>query len=216
MKRRPIILGAPHLLFALCFCGCELVLGDLPTPKEDLSTSSTTAMSGTGGIHITGGAGAGGGTGGLGGAGAAGGMGGTAGASTAGSGGVPATTTTTGGEGGCCDCDGDNQDAVGLCGGMDCDDGDKKAYAGQPVYYTTPSPTQGFDWDCNGVPEPDPALTEPVQCGLIGLPCDKAKTGFLGNTVPACGEAGNWGTCKGTLLPCTEQIIEVGKKMACK
>lgn len=203
--------GATHLLFALSFfCGCELVLGDLPTPKEDLSTSAATG--GTGGIQSTGALGASGGTGGAGGVGGAGG----AGASTAGSGGAPSTAATTGGEGGCCDCDGDNQDAVGLCGGTDCDDGDKKAYAGEPVYYTTPSPTQGFDWDCNGVPEPDPALTEPVQCGLIGLPCDKAKTGFLGTTVPACGEAGNWGTCKGAILPCTEQIIEVGKKMACK
>lgn len=190
------------MLFALSVCGCELVLGELPTPKEDLPATSTTAageMGGTGG---------------------AGGIGGAAG-SAAGSGGAPETGSTAGGstatgQGGCCDCDGDNQDAVGLCGGTDCDDADSKVYAGEPVYYTTPSPTQGFDWDCSGVPEPDPALTEPVQCGLIGLPCDKAKTGFLGATVPACGEAGNWGTCKGTLLPCTEQIIEVGKKMACK
>ncbi|MEZ4295356.1 MAG: hypothetical protein R3B70_10305 [Polyangiaceae bacterium] len=200
-------------LIALFFgSSCELVLGDLPPSQEDLATSGTTPT--TGGQAGTGGQGAQAGVAGS--TGATAGAGGEAGSTTAGgTGGTAGTggaTTTTQS---CCDCDGDTQLAEGLCGGTDCDDNDKKVYEGNTVYHTDESPTQGFDWDCSGSADPDPDLNKKVDCGVIGLPCGNAGTGYLG-AIPACGDPGEWGTCTGTILPCTKQVIEANKKMACK
>src|SRR5262249_7072537 len=80
----------------------------------------------------------------------------------AGGGGAGGTTTMTGsvGSGGCCDCDGDMQDAKGACGGKDCDDHDPLAYYGEPTYYPDKSMNVavGFDWDCDGKLTEDPML----------------------------------------------------------
>ena len=208
------------------------MLGELPTPQEDLTTTTTTTTGGSSTSATT--AQGGGGQGGTGGSGGA-----TTGGSTStggstetstetasgggGSGGSGGgTTTSTGQGGGCCspcDCDCDGFPAAGACAGTgtgDCDDTNDAVYPGEPIYYVNPSPNNGFDWDCSGAPNPDPAMTEPVNCvALAGIGCP-SKVGFLGTTVPACGQPGTWGTCKKSGLQCLSQPIEEGKKMACK
>lgn len=203
VNRTQIALFASLPFLACSAGGCELVLGDLPTPAEDLTTaaSTTTASGGE-----TSGTGAQGGTGGAGAS--------TSASTSTSSGGGGATTTTTGGQGGCCDCDGDDALAKS-CGGEDCDDSRDDIYPGETTYYDEPTPNNGFDWDCSGKADRDPALVVTVDCGLIGLPCNQ-KEGFLGTTVPACGGTGDWGTCVGTLIPCTPQVIEAAKPMKCK
>jgi len=134
-------------------------------------------------------------------------------ASTAGSGGGGGATTTTG-QGGCCDCDGDGVAAEGLCGGTDRDGGNKEVHPGALPYHDVPS-ANGFDCDCNATPDPNPPLDIAVDCGLVGLPCAQ-KTGFLGKVVPPCGAPGDWGTCQGTIIPCTPQVVETAKKTTCR
>lgn len=201
-------------------CGCELVLGELPTPAEDLSTTESTTP--TGNTTSTNG---GGGTGGDG-NGGAGGAATTSSNSSTSSGGAGGSTssssTSSTGEGDCCDecdCDCDGFPAEGACAGTgpaDCDDTNDKVYPDEPIYYVEPSPNNGFDWDCSGAPVRDPDLDDPVDCAaLLGIGCNQ-KTGFLGQTAPMCGEAGTWGTCKKSGLECLPDPIEEGKKMPCK
>jgi len=130
-----------------------------------------------------------------------------------------AGTGATSGSGGtgttsCCDCDGDDVDAMGACGGTDCDDTNDLVYPGQTTYYTTPN-DNGFDYDCNDEPDPFPEWATAVKCGLVGLPCSKAGTGFL-DTVPACGQKGDFGQCAGMFIPCSNQVLEIDKIMKCK
>lgn len=139
-----------------------------------------------------------------------------------GSGGTGGTTVGSAaqGTGGCCDCDGDHAAAAGLCGGADCDDHDARAYPGEPVYYATASPNAavGFDWDCSGKADPNPALDAVVSCAGLALPC-MTKTGFLAATPPPCGVGAPWGTCKQAPSPgltCVEDVIEPNKVMTCK
>ena len=196
---------------------CELVLGELPTPQEDLTTTESVSA---GGSPATGGGGQGGAGTGAGVITSSGGGGSASTSSASASGG--GSTTSTGEGGACCsecDCDCDGFPASGACAGTaqaDCDDATDKVFPGEPTYYVEPSPNNGFDWDCSGVPERDPALLETIDCAsLLGLGCNE-KIGFLGATVPMCGEAGTWGTCKKSGITCVPDPIEDGKKMACK
>ena len=179
---------------------CEVVLGDLPVAKEDLpatgSTDSTTGDAGAAGQSTSAT------------------TGGAAGAGGAGGATVTTTTTTTSTtQSACCDCDGDSHDAEGACGGDDCDDDDPTTHPGAD-YQTEATNKGGYDHDCSKTTDPDPAYYKLIQCGLIGLPCNQ-KQGFLG-AIPACGGAGDWGTCQGSVIPCSNQILEMGKKLPCK
>lgn len=176
-------------------CGCELVLGDLPSGET--ATGSTTSSGTTGG----------------------GGSGGES-ASTSSTGGAATTTsasttssTTSSTETACCDCDDDGHPAIGACGGDDCDDDDPTTHPGAD-YQTAPAKAGGYDHDCSKTVDPDPDLYKVVKCGLVGLPCDQ-KQGFL-NEIPPCGEPGDWGTCQGNVIPCSDQVLEPGKRLACK
>lgn len=140
-----------------------------------------------------------------------------------GAGGAPSTSasssssTSSSGGGSCCDCDGDQVLAKGICGGTDCDDHDDRVYPGEPIYYGEPTsdPTLGFDWDCSGTAEQDPTLLKTVDCGVIGLPC-AAGTGFLAKVPPACGESAPWGSCMQDGLGCVPAVVEQAKVMTCK
>jgi hypothetical protein len=190
--------------------GCELVLGDLPTPKEDLTTASgtsSTASTGAGGHSGSSSSGPSSSSSGSGTGSSNSGTGGTTTSESTGGGG---STTTTSGEGGCCDCDGDNQLAEGLCGGNDCDDANKQIYEGEPVYHIDKTPAGSFDWDCSGAAERDPAMDIVISCSV--LPCK--GTGFL-NVAPACGEKADWVECTGSLV-CQASPVEHDKVMACK
>ncbi|APR75044.1 Hypothetical protein A7982_00390 [Minicystis rosea] len=183
------------LLLAVAICGwslgCDLLLGELPPVK----------------VHHDGGAGGSGGTG-----------------TTASSGGAPTTSATSssaasGGSsssGGCCDCDGDHVNAIGPCGGTDCDDHNPLAYPGEPVFYAEANddPAIGFDWDCNGQLEQNPDLLKTVDCGLLGLPCASGE-GYLATVPPACGKSAPWGKCKQNGLGCVPMPI-VDRVMTCR
>jgi hypothetical protein len=174
---RHILRVVPRVLapILLATSACELVLGDLPTPRDpdgdagpDASTSS----------------GAGG-------------------------------SSSSSGTGACCDCDSDEHDAQGTCGGDDCDDHDPDAHPGATAFHAEPNTVVGYDWDCNGMAERDPALEKAVDCAAIGLPC-AAGTGFLAKVPPPCGGMGDWGTCKQSGISCVKDIVEAGKAMTCR
>ncbi len=112
-----------------------------------------------------------------------------------------------------CDCDDDGYVAE-ACEGDDCDDDDGRVHPGQQKYFETASPTVGFDFDCSTKTERDPALNVMLQCtGLSLLACEQAAQGFLG-AVPACGEAGDWGTCRANGLACEPDVYEQ-RRMRC-
>jgi hypothetical protein len=165
---------------------CELVLGDLP-PLQGASTGTT----GTGSSRSS------------------------ATGSSSSSGATGSTSSSSGDGGLCCDCDGDHFAAEGECGGQDCDDTDARVYPGEPTYYAVPSKNVGFDWDCSGTPEPNPALNKTVDCGLVALPC-ATTTGYLAQTPPACGVAAPWGTCTQQGINCVEDVIVQAQVMTCK
>lgn len=154
-----------------------------------------------------------GGTGGTGGAPTAGGAGGTGG--TGDTGGTMGVTSAGGAGGACTDGDGDGF-PVTACGGVpaDCDDTNKLVYPGEPAYYTMPN-DKGFDWDCSGGVERDPASDKTVSCATFSA-CDPVPQGYIGNP-PACGETGKWGHCaKNALDLCAPETLEPAKPMACK
>lgn len=113
-----------------------------------------------------------------------------------------------------CDCDGDGAEAE-VCDGDDCDDLDPHVHPGQDKYFETPSDTVGFDYDCSGSIERDPALNVSLKCvGLSLILCEQSTQGFIGG-VPACGSLGDWGTCKPDGLGCVSDIYEQ-RRMRCK
>lgn len=198
---RPLAVGVVAVLAA----GCTFPeIGFEPLGGTAGTGGTTVAPIGGGG---TGGApSSAGGTGGSGGTGGLGGLGGLppTGGST---GSIP-----TGGTGGACDGDGDGHEAMGACGGDDCDDTNKLIYPGQPIFYTTPN-DKGFDWDCDGLITRDPKSDKTVTCALGG--CDTSTQGYYGS-VPGCGEAANWGTCKSAFPLCLQDVLEKDKPMGCK
>lgn len=190
MRRLPFAVRL--VLISWCASGCELVLGPLPTPCEELGAC-------TGAAVTTGGAGSGatsgttGGTGG--GATAGGGMGGST---------STGTDSTTGGTGGGttstadpCDADGDGVLAES-CGGADCNDDKAGIPAGEAQYFTVPDEVVGFDYDCSKFLELDPAHDVGIECsGALGaMACEGKGKGYLDNMIPACGQPGVWGECQ--------------------
>lgn len=133
-----------------------------------------------------------------------------------GAGGADGGSGGRGGDTTCCDCDGDGVTSI-ACGGTDCDDHAALAHPGAKAYHAEPTgdPAVGFDWDCSGAPERDPALDKTVDCGLLGLPC-KTDTGYLAKVPPPCGMGGPWGTCKQDGLGCADDVIETDKIMTCR
>lgn len=132
----------------------------------------------------------------------AGGVGGTGAAGAAGAG--------SGGTGPCakpCDCDDDGALAAGgACGGDDCDDADARAHLGQSGYFDTPAPTAGFDFDCDG--STLPSETTALDCGVgIAVCPPPTQQGFVG-TLPACGQAGDWGFCSNDGVVCKKSVVE--------
>jgi hypothetical protein len=150
------------------------------------------ATGGTGGA-ATGGAGTGGtATGGTGTGGTATGGAATGGAATGGKGTGGLSTCTT---------DADHDGFLSAaCGGNDCDDSNGAVFPGQVNYFDAVSPKGNYDYNCNSVPEKDPALNKYSVCsGLLSLggcnlTTDTYVSGSAG-TPPACGVAAAWGKC---------------------
>lgn len=183
------------------FVGCALVVGDLPEGRDPNAVS--------GGASGSGAASAGGGGGADGSAGAAG-----ADASASGGAGGMSADSGAGGssadasDGACCDCDGDGENGP-QCQGKDCDDADPNVFSTQKKYFTTPSKTQGYDYDCNQSIEPEHGQ---VGCTL-GL-CNPNNKAFL-NTPPPCGQTGDFGHCTFLSVTCNK-VKEENKTQACR
>ncbi len=137
---------------------------------------------------------------------AAGGAGGSSGDSAAGGGGGVCKTP--------CDCDEDGVKSV-ACAGTDCADDDANVKPGQIIHFIDASsnPSIGFDFDCSGAAERE--HDTPVKClGLALVACDTKTQGFL-ETLPPCGQSGDWGTCKKGTVACEKDVVQ-SKPMACK
>lgn len=184
--------------------------------------AESSAVGGTGGTvssggNESGGTGAGGAaaTGGasVGGAGAGGGAAG-GGAGTGGAG--------TGGAASCfdpCDCDGDGYRASGLtCGGNDCDDEDARVHPGQTQYFADRSANAhvGYDYNCNGTLERDPAQgATALSCLDLDLLNCAGKQGFQA-PLPECGQPGKWSECRGVLAVCSAFELDSAVRMRCR
>jgi hypothetical protein len=149
-----------------------------------------TDASGTGGAL----GGSAGSTAGTGGSTSAGGVGGASGGVGGASGGVGGA----GGSGGALDCDQDDDDSLAssaACGGDDCDDLDADVHPGQSGFFTEPNRDGGYDYDCDGVEEPE--VSNALDCSLLSISnCD--AQGYS-SPLPACGDPGAWIRCAPTL-----------------
>ncbi len=129
--------------------------------------------------------------------GTAGGTGGSAGGSGGQTGGSGGQTGGSGGTAGCpkpCDCDNDGVDSDSTaCGGKDCDDDDPEVFTGQTKFFTKPSKTQGFDYNCSKTTEHERTAT--LSCIVAACPSGQGWKGSL----PVCGSSAEWGDCSGTL-----------------
>lgn len=91
--------------------------------------------------------------------------------------------------------------------GSDCDDRDAEAHPGQSAFFDRPSQgTASYDFNCDGREEPQ-VLDLLPDCSSAG-PCK--GEGWVGR-VPACGEAGEFGSCEKKVPDCvatTQQRIQ--------
>jgi len=142
---------------------------------------------------------------------------GTGSTSSTGSQATSASATTGAGGSGCCDCDGDGFEAE-ACGAHDCDDHDKLVYPGEPLYYAMPSPNPavGFDWDCSGSEDRNPALDVTVSCPAVSLSGCPSAMGYLATVPPPCGQPGAWGTCAPQGAGCVNNVVDPARVMTCK
>lgn len=120
-----------------------------------------------------------------------------------------ASSTGTGvvcmGDGGACDCDDDKSIAATCEMGTDCNDNNPLVHPGQKTFFKDKiaGTTSDYDYDCNG--KEDYEITFVIDCSN-GLNCNTTAVGWKG-AVPACGQSGQFGTCKVTgLAACGESI----------
>lgn len=182
-------------LVALCLAACGYPDADEVFGEGNTPSSPTSSATGAG-------AGAGSGTTG---AGAAQGSGAASGSAT---GGATATVAGSGGggsgagEGGggaapSCDADADGHDAIGACGGDDCDDESADAHPGQGAFFPAARADGSYDWNCDGDEETE---TPKVTCeGGLGCGFAQGDTGFEQEV--ACGAVAEVGSCDG--IPCS-------------
>jgi hypothetical protein len=115
-----------------------------------------------------------------------------------------------------CDADHDQRLAEGECGGDDCDDSDANVFTGQGEYFDERQARVDYDYDCSGAPEQE--QLEPIVCSGVSVEaCPTTQMGFL-QTLPPCGEPGEWGTCeKRSLLDvCDKKIVDAERIMRCR
>ncbi len=200
--------------------------GSFGAGGETSGTGGTSSAGGLGGSVGTAGSSAGGGAGmvgagGSGGAAGASGKGGSSGAGTSGNGGSgpgdaspEGAPRDAGSDADPCDVDGDGYRSR-ACGGNDCDDNAILVHPGQLNYSVDPTHVGGtdFDFDCNGLPQPQFGS---INCAGLGLTCDTSASAFFGMMAPECGNTGRFGKCKTSGLSCIEQLEQAVKQMPCR
>lgn len=129
-----------------------------------------------------------------------------------GAGGAGAGSGASGG--GCDPCDCDDDGALSAaCEGDDCDDEDDRVFPGQVLFFTTPSDSVGFDYNCDNRSERE--FQDPVACtGLALLGCESENEGFH-DSLPACGQSSSWGGCVVDGLACVNDQIDM-RLMRCR
>lgn len=93
---------------------------------------------------------------------------------------------------------------------LDCDDAEPNAFPGQIDFFDVPAASGGFDYDCNGVEEPQDT-TQGGTCESDWWEC--IGSGWNGD-VPACGVEGTWHTCE-DVNGCTE-TSSFATRMPCR
>ncbi len=213
-----LMLGGP-----LLFGRCSLVMGDLPEPVSSSGSSGntgtnqadgaggTTGVAGNGGqstagtnATVAGGASS---SGGVGGSSSVTPEAGTSGGGNAGTSAGGSTSSSAGAGGSCdpCDCDGDGAPSPdcneGGAANADCDDTDPDAKPAQEGWFTESNPNLelGFDYDCSTMLERE--FPTAVSCSALALGSCVVPDGFL-SPLPACGDTGDWGSCKSNGLSC--------------
>ena len=175
------------------------MIGELPDGVEPGSSGGNSGSGGSAGVGAAGSGNSAGisGSCGASGAGASGGTGGASGGTGGASGG-------TGGTGGCpkpCDCDNDGVESDSTaCGGKDCDDDDPEVFTGQTKFFTKPSKTQDFDYNCSKMTEHE--RTAALKCVIAACPSGQGWNGSL----PVRGTTAEWGDCSGPL--CTFKKLD--------
>ncbi len=110
------------------------------------------------------------------------------------------------------DDDGTSDDADGdgyTTADGDCDDGDPDVHPGQTLFFDTPSNSGSFDYDCDGVEEPQ---TE-AEFDCPAASCVLIQEGWM-DGVPACGNDARWGVSCAMESSCTTQFDY--RRMACR
>jgi hypothetical protein len=102
----------------------------------------------------------------------------------------------------------------GNCNGGDCDDNDDRVKSDQTAFFGERSANVavGFDFNCDGMTTQDPSLARTIGC-LLTL-CDVGE-GYVGGTLPPCGEAGQWGQCVTPLATCQAMVLDPTRVMLC-
>jgi hypothetical protein len=118
-----------------------------------------------------------------------------------------------------CDADSDSRKSEGPCGGDDCADNDPDVFPDQTKFFAARNKAGTFDYDCSG----DPELEHPdaTQCSRLPLSeCEAVADGFL-DSVPACGETGQWGGCREVQMTplvteCQQRVEDTAFVMRCR
>jgi len=103
-------------------------------------------------------------------------------------------------------------------GAPDCNDEDPEVNPGQLDHFTEPYCTGGscsFDYDCDGREERK--YTTRASCsGLARAECEMGRVGWNGRRIPDCGEAGNFGECRWTVLGCITSLLPTTVVQSCR
>lgn len=91
-------------------------------------------------------------------------------------------------------------ESMGVASGGDCDDADPNTFPRQPLFFERPRGDGTFDYDCNGVDQPQ---WRTMGLCAEGPTCMLVEVGWVLAAIPGCGESGTWmGACTGSAPAC--------------
>ncbi len=80
------------------------------------------------------------------------------------------------------------------------------------MFFSVETNGGGYDFDCSGGPQKDPALDVAATCGAL-CPNDPDER-YLSTVSPPCGMPGEWGNCQMAAV-CVKNVIDAARKMKC-